>query len=88
MSTCTGPECDRPASARGLCATHYAQLRAGRDLAPIRRQSPRLERTVACPDCGARPGEGCWQWHVSVKSRHERSGFHAARARAASSAAS
>lgn len=33
---CDFPDCDRPVIARGLCAAHYAQLRRGRELAPLR----------------------------------------------------
>lgn len=32
---CQGPECDRPAIARGCCNSHYQQLRAGVPLAPL-----------------------------------------------------
>jgi hypothetical protein len=34
--TCSVAECGRPVSARGLCQTHYRQLRAGGDSQPIR----------------------------------------------------
>lgn len=35
--TCSNDSCDRPVSARGLCAGHYDRLRTGRDMSgPIR----------------------------------------------------
>lgn len=40
MTTCTGPDCNLPARATGLCTTHYAQQRRGRPLTPIRPQNP------------------------------------------------
>ncbi len=34
-STCSFDGCDRSRSARGLCASHYAQLKRGKELAPL-----------------------------------------------------
>jgi hypothetical protein len=36
---CPGPECNRPVSNRGLCATHAVQDRMGKRLAPIRQKN-------------------------------------------------
>lgn len=38
MSGCRGPECDRPARAAGLCASHYQQRRRGQELRPLGKQ--------------------------------------------------
>lgn len=36
--TCTGPECDRPVQAKGLCQGHYKQQNQGRPLRPLKIQ--------------------------------------------------
>lgn len=33
---CDGPDCDRPIASRRLCHGHYAQLRRGEPLTPLR----------------------------------------------------
>lgn len=46
--TCTGPECERPATRRGLCHGHRWQLEHGRPLAPLRRwRWPSLQERIA-----------------------------------------
>lgn len=38
---CSSPDCDRPASSRGLCVGHYARLRAGKStVEPLGAQGP------------------------------------------------
>lgn len=44
MDTCTGPECTKPATKRGLCSGHYAQkYRYGVELRPLRERHPHHE---------------------------------------------
>lgn len=38
MKICRGPECGRPVTALGLCATHYLMQRRTGELKPIRKQ--------------------------------------------------
>ena len=35
-TTCTGPDCGRPAICHGLCAAHYRQSQRGPTLRPLR----------------------------------------------------
>ena len=53
--TCTGPACDRPQVARGLCASHLRQLQRDRPLTPLR-TGPALARIQlrVSPECGER----------------------------------
>jgi hypothetical protein len=65
---CTFAECGRPFYARGLCAPHYQQHRAGRVLRPLRVRSsvagyPRITVRVS-PGLRAALGE-----HPSLKAR-------------------
>ena len=39
---CNGPKCRRPATAKGLCNSHYKQLLAGRPLTAIREKGSPL----------------------------------------------
>ncbi len=55
--TCTFEPCDRPLVAKGLCRTHYAQSRSGKELTPIRVQAPRIPATYT-PD-GLRVCRAC-----------------------------
>lgn len=45
--------CDRKASSRGLCATHYMQMRSGNPLTPIRsyKKPERDEKGRVCTEC-------------------------------------
>lgn len=45
MKICKFEGCDRPFQARELCNTHYAQLRQGKELTPIR-EPKTLEESV------------------------------------------
>lgn len=36
LRACSGPECDRPVKAKGLCEAHYSQRWKGRELKPVR----------------------------------------------------
>jgi hypothetical protein len=54
---CSAPACDRPARARGLCASHYQQHRRGRPILPLglhmdraRVPLPGLRVTKECAD--------------------------------------
>lgn len=50
--TCSGPECDRAISRRGLCGTHYSQRRAGKSLTPIlNRKDRRPASKCSGPEC-------------------------------------
>ena len=56
MTTCTGPECDRPRRKLTLCDTHYTQWRTKGDLTPIR-----PSRTGLPHICGRHtPGRTCY----------------------------
>ncbi len=65
MATCTGPKCDRPAVANGLCDSHNRQRLRGRPLTPLRmheRGNPLVFLGTRIPRetfeaLGDRPGE-------------------------------
>ena len=40
-TACRGPDCDRPARSKGLCAAHFQQLHRGKTLSPLRLRGPR-----------------------------------------------
>ena len=51
--TCSGPECDRAVSRRGLCVTHYSQGLKGKPLTVIRvRKDRRAASPCRFPGCG------------------------------------
>ena len=60
--TCTGPDCNRPMMAKGLCSGHYSLVAQGKALRPLRPYYPRgmpeddrfFARVVEDGDC--------WRW--------------------------
>lgn len=44
--TCEGPECERPHYGGGWCVGHYAQVRRGRPLTPLRAKRKRVRERV------------------------------------------
>lgn len=62
-SLCGFSNCGRPQSCRGLCASHYEQLRSGEDLRPIRRRAPDgLSAKEALDLYGLPLDSGCIEW--------------------------
>jgi len=65
---CSFPGCDKPVAAKGLCMGHYAQLRQGRELRPLRRyrygapEIGQMDDVTVAWVAGLLEGEGCFSW--------------------------
>lgn len=68
---CSFPDCDRPHSCKGFCATHYEQARLGRPLAPIKALTPAnvpfWDRVDVVHDA-----DSCWNWIAGVRNAEGR----------------
>lgn len=80
-STCTGPQCDRDVRTRGLCNSHYQQLKLGRPLTALR---PRRKQNMSAEEMGqwiseqveVDPDSGCWIWpHTLSQKGYGKVGF-------------
>lgn len=73
-TTCYGPSCDRPTRTRGLCASHYSQLRRhGPDLRPLRSRRPNGSPPIRCaiPQCdGFSSNRGLCEIHGAALYRY------------------
>lgn len=65
---CSGPQCNRKVSGRGLCSTHLKQLNHGEELREIR--STRVETNSDCEWCGEPVGDGSRSRYCSWKCRN------------------
>ena len=72
-AACHGPDCDRAATRKGLCAAHYAMSRRGQDLRPLDLAyaatrnmtiTERIEHYSAAPDA-----RGCRIWQGALNGR-------------------
>jgi hypothetical protein len=66
---CTAPECRRPVRATGLCASHYAQVRRGHALRPLREEQDLVRVQVMLPKAVVRELTGRGQGGVSAAAR-------------------
>lgn len=63
LRVCDFDGCDRPFSAKGYCASHYAQYRQGRELAPLKPyRVPKIDRFMSKVE----KTETCWVWHGTI----------------------
>jgi hypothetical protein len=66
---CSAPSCTRPARATGLCASHYAQVRRGHTLRPLREEQDLVRVQVMLPKAVVRALTGRGQGGVSGAAR-------------------